>query len=110
VVASVPIAAPIDMGSMAHPTGAVGLVEARQDHWLAPRFHIDRVREACTSCATLADLPTAGHGSFFSPWPVSLAERLTPLLVDPPGFSRAELPAVYAAITAFFTRNLVKGS
>ena len=110
VVASVPMAAPIDMSSMAHPARAVGLVEARQDRWLAPRFHIDRVRAACPSCTTLADLPTAGHGSLFSPWPASLAERLTPLLVDPPGFSRAELPAVYAAIAAFFTRTLAKGS
>ncbi len=35
-----------------------------------------------------------------------MAERLTPLLVDPPGFSRAELPAVYAKMTAFFARTL----
>jgi predicted dienelactone hydrolase len=107
VIASVPMATPIDMGSMAHPRAAVGLIEARQDHWLAPRFHIDAVRAACASCELLADMPNAGHGSLFSPWPAALARSLTPLLVDPPGFAREEeLPVVYGDITAFFARHL----
>jgi len=107
VIASVPMAAPIDMGSMAHPHAAVALIEAGQDQWLAPRFHIDAVRAACASCELLRDMKNAGHGSLFSPWPASLARSLTPLLVDPPGFAREELPAVYGEITAFFARNLL---
>jgi predicted dienelactone hydrolase len=105
-IASVPMATPIDLASMAHPRVPVGLIEAEQDQWLAPRFHIEAVRAACASCEMLADLKDAGHGSLFSPWPPALAARLTPLLVDPPGFSRAELPAVYTKMTAFFARTL----
>jgi len=109
VIASVPMATPIDMATLARPRAAVGLVEAEQDRWLPPRFHIDAVRAACASCEVLADMKDAGHGSLFSPWPSSLARRLTPLLVDPPGFERAELPAVYRAIAAFLAHDLVPG-
>jgi predicted dienelactone hydrolase len=109
VIASVPMAAPIDMATMARPRTAVGLIEAEQDRWLAPRFHIDVVRAACAPCEVLADMKNAGHGSLFSPWPASLARSLTPLLVDPPGFDREELPAVYRAIAAFLARDLVPG-
>jgi predicted dienelactone hydrolase len=109
VVASVPMAAPIDMASMAHPRAAVGLIRAGQDRWLRPRFHIDVVRAACASCELIADLPRAGHGSLFSPWPASLARSLTPLLVDPPDFDRGALPGVYEKIAAFFAKNLLSG-
>ena len=109
VIASVPMAAPIDIATMARPRATVGLIEAEQDRWLAPRFHIDAVRAVCAPCEVLADMKTAGHGSLFSPWPASLARSLTPLLVDPPGFDREELPAVYRAIAAFLSRDLVPG-
>ena len=46
VIASVPMAAPIDLATMARPRTAVGLIKAEQDRWLAPRFHIDAVRAA----------------------------------------------------------------
>ncbi len=107
VVASVPMATPIDLTTLAAPVAAVGLIEAGQDQWLLPRFHIERVRAACARCERLANLPAAGHGSLFSPWPDSLARSLTPLLVDPPGFDRAGLPAVYATIAKFFVRTVV---
>jgi predicted dienelactone hydrolase len=106
VVASVPMATPIDMASIVHPRVPVGLIEAEEDRWLAPRYHVEAVRAACAACEVLADLKDAGHGSLFSPWPAALAQRLTPLLVDPPGFSRADLPVVYATMTAFFERTL----
>jgi hypothetical protein len=67
------------------------------------------LRAACASCEVLADLKNAGHGSLFSPWPASLARSLTPLLVDPPGFEREELPGVYRATAAFFARELLPG-
>ena len=109
VVASVPMAAPIDMGSMAQPRVAVGLMEAEQDRWLAPRFHIDAVRTACASCEVLADIPNAGHGSFFSPWPAALAQSITPMLVDPPDFARGDLPAVYERVATFFRGTFPPG-
>ena len=96
-----------DLATLAAPVAAVGLIEAGQDQWLLPRFHIERVRAACARCELLANLPAAGHGSLFSPWPDSLARSLTPLLVDPPGFDRAGLPAVYATLTGFFVRTVV---
>jgi predicted dienelactone hydrolase len=109
VIASVPMATPIDVATLDAPAAAVGLIEAEQDRWLLPRFHVERIRAACRRCEMLADLPTAGHGSLFSPWPDSLARSLTPLLMDPPGFDRAGLPAVYATITAFFVRHVAAG-
>lgn len=107
VIASVPMAAPIDMASLAHPKAVLALMEARQDQWLAPRFHIEAVRAACPSCELLADLPNAGHGSLFSPWPADLAQRLTPMLLDPPGFDRSALPAIYESMANFFLKNLL---
>ena len=109
VIASVPMAAPIDMGSMAQPRAAVGLMIAGEDQWLAPRFHVKAVRAACAACEVLADIPNAGHGSFFSPWPADLAQSLTPMLVDPPGFARRDLAAVYEKMAGFFSRHLAAG-
>jgi predicted dienelactone hydrolase len=109
VIASVPMAAPIDMGSMAQPRAAVGLMIAEHDQWLAPRFHVRAVRAACAACEVLADIPNAGHGSFFSPWPADLAQSLTPMLVDPPGFARRDLGAVYEKMAGFFARHLAAG-
>ena len=109
VIASVPMATPIDLASMAQPRAAVGLMIAERDQWLAPRFHVAAVRAACASCEVLADIPNAGHGSFFSPWPADVAQSLTPLLVDPPGFARQDLPAIYEKMTGFFSRHLLAG-
>ncbi|MBE0621007.1 MAG: prolyl oligopeptidase family serine peptidase [Burkholderiales bacterium] len=107
VIASVPMATPIDMTTMAQPRIAVGLMIAEQDRWLAPRFHVKAVRAACAACEVLADLPDAGHGSFLSPWPADFAKSITPLLADPPGFARQDLPAVYAKMAGFFSRHLL---
>ncbi len=106
VIASVPMAAPIDMTSLAQPKATIGLMIAQQDTWLHPRFHVNAVRAACTSCAVLWDDAKAGHGSLFSPWPLDLAQSISPLLVDPPGFDHGSLPAVYARMGEFFTQHL----
>ena len=106
VIASVPMAAPIDPASLAHPRAAIGLVSAGQDQWLQPRFHVEAVHAACPACEMVAELPQAGHGSLFSPWPQPLATSLSPMLVDPPGFDRSSLPAVYARMVAFFQQHL----
>lgn len=106
VIASVPMAAPIDMASLAKPRAAIGLMEARRDDWLKPRFHIDAVRATCLTCEILMDDPNAGHGSLFSPWPADLANSITPMLADPSGFDRQNLPAVYARMGQFFNQHL----
>jgi len=109
VVAGVPLAADFDMASLAAPRVPLGLVTAGQDKWLVPRFHSDRVLEACKNCERVADLPTGGHGALLSPPPP--ADVLSPLaqdlILDPPGFDRSQLAAVDRKITAFMRRHLL---
>lgn len=108
-VAGVPLAADFDMASLAAPAVPLGLVTAGQDQWLLPRFHSDRVLQACKTCEHVADLPTGGHGALLSPPPP--ADVLSPLaqalLLDPPGFDRSQLPAVDRRITAFMRKHLI---
>lgn len=106
VVAGVPASADFDMASLAAPRVPLGLVTAQQDRWLVPRFHSDRVLQACKACEHLADLPTAGHGALLSPLPPGFTGLLGDLLNDPPGFDRAVMPEVDKKITAFFLRHL----
>ncbi len=103
VLASAPMAAPFDMTTLAAPRVATGLIAMGQDDWLAPAAHVRAVQAACIGCTLVLDLPAAGHGSLFSPWPPTLAQSLTPLLVDPPGFVRADLPVHYKKMVDFFT-------
>jgi predicted dienelactone hydrolase len=109
VVAGVPLAADFDMDSLAAPAVPLGLVTARQDKWLIPRFHSERVLQACKACELVAELPTGGHGALLSPPPP--ADVLSPLaqdlLLDPPGFDRSALPAVDRKITAFMRKHLL---
>lgn len=109
VVAGVPFALDFDMASLATPRVPLGLVTARQDKWLAPRFNSDAVLKACTSCELVADLPAGGHGALLSPPPP--LEVLDPiaadLLGDPPGFDRSTLPAVDRKIVGFFHQHLL---
>jgi predicted dienelactone hydrolase len=109
VVAGVPFAADFDAASLAAPKVPLGLVVARQDKWLTPRFHSDRIVAACKGCEILADLPTAGHGALLSPPPPldRLGELAAELLGDPPGFDRAVVPEVDGRIAGFFTRHLL---
>ena len=113
VVAAVPMAAPIDLDSINHPAlahpPALGLVEARRDEWLVPRFHIDRVFDACGSrCERVADLPEGGHSAVLSPWSNERAAEVDRYLIDPPGFKRAsEVPATFDRIVDFFNRHLL---
>ena len=106
VVAAVPYAADFDMASLAAPRVPLALVTARQDRWLVPRFHGEAVLRACAGCERLADLATGGHGAYLSPLPPGLTGLVGDLLNDPPGFDRAELPAVDRKIAAFFRKHL----
>ena len=106
VVAMVPLASDFDPASLAKPRVPLALVTARQDRWLPPRWHSDRVLQACLSCTHLADLPTAGHGAMLSPLPPDMTGLVGDLLNDPPGFDRKALPAVDRQVAAFFARHL----
>lgn len=107
VVAAVPAAATHDMASLASPRVPLALVTAGQDRWLVPRFHADRVLQACSSCEHLADLERGGHGAYLSPLPPGLHGVLAQMLADPPGFDRTVMPAVHAKVADFFRRRLL---
>lgn len=108
VVAAVPAAADFDMASFTAPRVPLALVTAQQDRWCTPRFHSDRVLQACKTCEHLAALPTAGHGALLSPLPPGFTGLLGDLLNDPPGFDRSVLPEVDRKVTAFFDRHLLR--
>jgi len=107
IVAAVPYAADFDMKSLAAPRAPLALVTARQDKWLPPRFHSERVLRACSACVRLVDFPNGGHGALLSPFPPGLSGTLAELLDDPPGFDRSALPEMNRRIAAFFRRQLL---
>lgn len=109
VVAGVPLAADFDMASLASPAVPLGLVTARQDRWLLPRFHSDAVLAACKRCEQVADLPGGGHGALLSPLPPAdaMSSLAKDLLLDPPGFDRSQLPALDRKISAFLRKHLL---
>jgi predicted dienelactone hydrolase len=110
VVAGVPYAADFDMESLATPRVPLGLVTVGADLWLPARFHSDRVLAACQPrCTLLAHLPDAGHGALLSPPPPAdrLGKVAARLLLDPPGFDRAQMADVDKRIASFFRRHLV---
>jgi predicted dienelactone hydrolase len=110
VVAGVPSSADFDMASLATPRVPLGLITAREDRWLIPRHHSDRVLAACLPrCELIADLPTGGHGALLSPLPPGLTGLIGDMLNDPPGFDRAALlPEVNRKTTAFFSTHLLR--
>jgi predicted dienelactone hydrolase len=107
VVAGGPHAVAFDAASLAQPRVPLGLVTLAQDRWLVPRFHSDRVLQACAPCERIAELPTAGHGALLSPLPPGFTGLAADLLNDPPAFDRALLPEVDRRIAAFFGRHLL---
>jgi predicted dienelactone hydrolase len=110
VVAGVPFAADFDPASLAHPRVPLGLVLADHDKWLASRFHGGAILAACRPrCELVADLADGGHGALLSPPPPMsvLPPIAQDLLADPPGFDRAQLPAVDRRIAAFFVAHLL---
>lgn len=108
VVAEVPFAADFDAQSLAQPRVPLGIVQAGQDKWLAPRFHSAAVLHACQPCTLVADVATAGHGSLLSPPPPreNLSGIAARLLADPPGFDRSLVSAAHGRIGAFFRQTL----
>jgi predicted dienelactone hydrolase len=109
VVAAVPFAADFDMTSLEHPVVPLALVTARNDRWLTPRFHGDRVLAACKSCEHLVDVADGGHGALLSPLPPGMTGLEGELLNDPPGFDRVRATAMVNERTVdFFRRHLLR--
>ena len=109
IVAGVPAAADFDMASLANPRVPLALITAKGDRWLNPRFHSDRVLQACRLCEHLADLPGAGHGALLSPLPPGLTGVIGDMLNDPPGYDRPRVTAeVNGKITAYFKHQLLR--
>jgi len=107
VVAGVPHAAAFDLATLARPRVPLGLITARKDVWLVPRFHGLAVIQACAGCEWLADLAQAGHGALLSPLP-RREGRIAELVNDPAGFDRAtEVPVMNARVVDFFKRHLL---
>ena len=106
IVAGCPYAADFDMVSLATPHVPLALVTAPRDKWLIPRFHGERVLQACAACERLADVPDGGHGALLSPLPPGLSGLVGDLLNDPPGFNRDVLPDIDRKIAAYFRKHL----
>src|SRR6266852_3389148 len=107
IVAAVPYAADFDMGSLAAPRVPLALVTARQDKWLLPRLHSDRVLQRCAACVRLGEYPSGGHGALLSPFPPGRSGLAAELMNDPPGFDRSLLPGMNRRIAAFFRKHLL---
>jgi predicted dienelactone hydrolase len=75
VTAAVPVAAIFSEESLRRMRVPVGLVSARSDALLVPRFHSGHVLAHCKSCELLADLP-AGHFDVLWPWPDEVAKAV----------------------------------
>lgn len=107
IIAGVPFAVDFDGASFAKLHARLGIISARKDRWLAPKYHSDFVLAHCTQCTLLLDLPTGGHGALLSPMFPNLTARSQALVGDPPGFDRAAVvPGVNATITRFFLQHL----
>jgi predicted dienelactone hydrolase len=108
IVAEVPFAVDFDLQTLSAPKVPLGLVRAGEDLWLTPRYHIDRVIQACRNCTLIADLPQAGHGSLLGPRPQEkyLSSSIARLLRDPPGFDTAQVAPTNARIVEFLRTHL----
>lgn len=107
IVAGVPFAADFDVSSFAALRVSLGIVTAKADNWLIPKFHSDRILQMCPACVRVADLGNGGHGALLSPLPPDRTGLVAGLINDPPGFDRARtVPEVNAKIAAFFLTHL----
>lgn len=109
VTAAVPVAAIFSADSLQRIHVPVGLVSARLDTVVLPRFHSARVLANCSTCETLADLP-AGHFDVLWPWPEDVARAVAAQQVrggeTTPGFDAALRDHAHERIVAFHRRHL----
>ena len=111
VTLAVPVAAIFSAESLGRIRVPVGLVSAQRDEVLLPRFHSERVRQHCSSCTVLADLPGAGHFDLLWPWPESIAREVAAGQVrgglPMPGFDARLRSAAHDKIVAFHRQRLL---
>ncbi|MBS7806727.1 hypothetical protein [Variovorax sp. PCZ-1] len=109
VTLSVPVAAIFSTESLAHIKIPVGLVTAKNDQVLVPRFHSDYVLTNCRSCQQLVDLP-AEHFDLLAPWPEAVAREVAASQVrggmPTPGFDAKLRDAAFAKIVQFHLKHL----
>ena len=109
VTLAVPVAAIFSAESLQRIRIPVGLVSARDDQVLLPRWHSDHVRAHCSRCEPLAELP-AGHFDVLWPWPTEVARAVAARQLrggDPsPAFDPAQRDAAHERIVAFHRRHL----
>jgi predicted dienelactone hydrolase len=109
VTLSVPLAAIFSAESLARIKIPLGLVTAKNDQVLVPRFHSDHVLTHCKSCKQLADLP-AEHFDLLSPWPETVAREVAATQVrgglPTPGFDAKLRDAAFAQIVQFHLKHL----
>lgn len=110
VTAAVPVAAIFSAESLRRIRVPVGLVSARMDTVLVPRFHSGHVLAQCKSCETLVDLP-AGHFDVLWPWPDEVAEAVAAQQwrggEPTPGFDAALRDQAHERIVTFHRRHLL---
>lgn len=110
VTAAVPVAAIFSAESLQRIRVPVGLVTARLDTVLLPRFHSERVLAHCGRCETLADLP-AGHFDVLWPWPDEIARAVAAQQwrggEPTPGFDAVQRDRAHERIVAFHRRHLM---
>ncbi|TAG26187.1 MAG: dienelactone hydrolase [Burkholderiales bacterium] len=109
VTLSVPVAAIFSAERLERIRIQVGVVSAKNDQVLVPRFHSEHVLAHCTSCQRLADLP-AEHFDLLSPWPESVAREVAATQVrgglPTPGFDAKLRDAAFAQIVQFHLKHL----
>jgi predicted dienelactone hydrolase len=95
-------------GSLSRVTAPMLLLSGERDD-LAPSFHADIVLEGVPDRSRIVRrvVPGAGHFSFQSPFPASMARPDFPPSQDPEGFDRrAYMPELEADVIAFVARHL----
>jgi predicted dienelactone hydrolase len=110
VTAAVPVGAIFSAESLQRIRIPVGLVSARLDSVLVPRFHSGHVLQHCKTCESLADLP-AGHFDVLWPWPEEIAKAVALQQwrggAPTPGFDAALRDQAHDRIVAFHQRHLL---
>jgi len=107
---AVPVAAPFSAESLARIRIPLGIVGARGDEVLLPRFHSEHILKHCKTCTLLADLPGAGHFDLLWPWPDTVAREVAAGQVRGglplPGFDARHREEAHAKIVAFHRQHL----
>lgn len=110
VTLAVPVAALFSPESLARIRIPVGVLGADQDEVLLPAWHSRHVLRHCGACASLGELPGAGHFDVLSPWPPEVAAQVAAQQVrggaPVPGFDAAQRQAAQARIVEFHRRVL----